>query len=149
MLTLARVALVLLGCAGVARAADAPIDWQNAALCVGQVCALRGTVVESENDGPTIRLFFDAQRTVRILLMRGWLVTWPDYAGATIVARGKVHRFRDHVEMIVLAPGDITVLDALPSPTPSPGPSPTPGELERLRERVRELEQELREKDGR
>ena len=149
MLRSARVALALLCCAGWARAAEEPIDWQNAAACVGRMCELRGTVAEVEHDGPTIRLYFDAQRReVRIVLMRGWLVSWPEYAGATIVARGNVHRFRDHLEMIVLAPGDITVLDALPSPTPSPGPSPTPGELERLRERVRELEQRLRENEG-
>src|SRR6185295_15662445 len=123
---------------------------QNAGACVGRVCALRGTVATAENDGPTIRLYFDAERReVRILLMRGWFVTWPQYEGATIVARGKVHRFRDHLEMIVLSPSDITVLDSLPLPTPSPGPSPTPGELERLRERVRELEQRLRDTEGR
>ena len=150
MLVSARVVLVLLCCVALARADDEPIEWQNADACVGRVCALRGTVAAAENDGPTIRLYFDSQRRdVRILLMRGWFVTWPSYDGATIVARGKVHRFRDHLEMIVLAPGDITVLESVPVPTPSPGPSPTPGELERLRERVRELEQRLRDTEGR
>jgi len=143
-----RCAALILLCCAAAYAEEEPIDWQLAEACIGQVCALRGTVAMSEHDGPTIRLYFDAQRRdVRVLLMRGWLVTWPNYDGATIVARGKVHRFRDHIEMIVVNPNDIELLSPLPTPTLTPpGPTPTPGELERLRERVRELEQQLQER---
>jgi len=148
MSAVARAALMLICCAALASADEEAIDWQNAADCIGRVCALRGTVAVAENDGPTIRLYFDAQRRdVRVLLMRGWLVTWPNYEGTTIVANGRVRRFRDHIEMIVVNPNDITLLSPLPTSTPPPpGPTPTPGELERLRERVRELEQQLQER---
>ena len=68
------------------------------------MCSLRGTVAVVEDDGQSTRLYFDPQdRSVRVLLMHGWLVTWPSYDGQTIVATGKVDRFRDHVEMILLA----------------------------------------------
>lgn len=94
------------------------VDWHDAAQCVGRVCAIRGTVVASETDGPTTRLYFDAERRdMRVLLMRGWLVSWQAYDGQTIIATGKVDRFRDHVEMIVLDPGAIAVVGGLPSPT--------------------------------
>jgi len=146
-----RVALLVLLCTAVAaRAEEETVDWRDAAQCVGRVCGVRGTVALSESDGPTIRLYFDPQqRDVRVLLMHGWLVTWPRYDGETIVATGKVDRFRDHVEVIVLDPGSVTVLDPVPSPTPTAGPSPTPGEVEELREKVRELEQRLHELEGR
>jgi hypothetical protein len=150
-----RVALLLLCCvAGAAGAQDEVVDWHDAAQCVGRVCGVRGTVAAVENDGPSIRLYFDAQRRdVRVLLMRGWMVTWPDYQGETIVATAKVQRFRDHVELIVLTPDNITVLGPEPSPTleptPSPGPSPSPGEVEELRQKVRELEQRLRDMENR
>ena len=146
-----RVALLVLLCTAVAaRAEGETVDWRDAAQCVGRVCGVRGTVALSESDGPTIRLYFDPQqRDVRVLLMHGWLVTWPRYDGETIVATGKVDRFRDHVEVIVLDPGSVTVLDPVPSPTPTAGPSPTPGEVEELREKVRELEQRLHELEGR
>jgi len=150
MLAVSRVALMLVcAAATVARGADEIIDWREAAQCIGRVCALRGTVALVEDEGPTIRLYFDRERRdVRILLMRGWLVTWPAYEGTTIVARGKVQRFRDHLEMLVTDPDDVTQLDVTPSPPPTPGPSPTPGELERLRQRVQELEQRLRQWEG-
>jgi hypothetical protein len=151
MLAAARVALVLVCCAAaLARGEEEVIDWGDATQCIDQVCALRGTVALVEEDGPTFRLYFDPERRgVRILLMRGWLVTWPRYEGATIIARGKLQRFRDHLEMLVTDPDDITLLNPTPSPPPTPGPSPTPGELERLRQRVQELEQRLRQWEGR
>jgi hypothetical protein len=133
-----------------ARAQDESVEWPDAAQCVGRVCAVRGTVAFSEDDGPTIRLYFDPERRdVRVLLMRGWLVTWPRYDGETIVATGKVDRFHDHVEVTVLDPTDVAVLNPIPTPTPSAGPSPTPGELEELRQRVRQLEERLRRLEGR
>jgi hypothetical protein len=135
MLAAARVAfLVAFSLAAALGGPEETVDWREAAQCVGRVCAVRGTVAVSEDDGPTIRLYFDAERRdVRVLLMRGWLVTWPHYDGATIVATGKVHRFRDHIEMIVLSPDNVEVLDGMPSatstaestPTASPASSPT------------------------
>jgi len=151
----ARAALLFLCCiAGAARAQDEVVDWRDAAHCVGRVCGVRGTVAAVEDDGPSIRLYFDAQqRDVRVLLMRGWMVTWPDYGGETIVATAKVQRFRDHVELIVLDPSNVTVLGPTPSPTTPltvpPGASPTPGEVEELRQKVRELEQRLRDMESR
>lgn len=155
-------------CLGVAAPAAEIVDWRDAARCVGRVCAVRGTVALSEVDGPTTRLYFDPQqRDVRVLLMRGWLVTWPSYDGETIVATGKVDRFRDHVEMILLDPRAIEIVGGLPAPTasvalapsppvplptatasvvPTPAPPPTAAsEVEQLRERVRELEERVRE----
>ncbi len=157
MLATTRAAVLLACCVAVAACRwrpkplqDEPIAWRAAARCVGRVCAVSGTVAVTENDGPAIRLYFDPQqRDVCVLLMRGWLVTWPRYDGATIVATGKVQRFRDRVEVTVLDPSDVTVLGPLPSPTPSVGPSPTPGDAEELRQRVRELEQRVRELEGR
>lgn len=112
--------ILLLSGARAVAAEEEIVDWQDAARCVGRVCSIRGTVVEAEDDGPSTRLYFDAERRdMRVLLMRGWLVTWPSYVGHEIIATGKVDRFRDHVEMILLAPGDITVVGGLPSPTPS------------------------------
>jgi hypothetical protein len=140
-----RAIAVLLACcaAGAAWAQDDIVDWRDAAQCVGRVCGLRGTVIATEDDGPTIRLYFDAeQRDVRVLLMRAWLVTWPSYEGATIVATGKVDRFRDHVEAIVLDPSNVTVLSAVTAATPA---AASPSELDELRRKVRELEERVRE----
>jgi len=169
-------AVVAACCLGIAARAAEIVDWRDAGRCVGRVCAVRGTVALSEVDGPTTRLYFDAhERNVRVVLMRGWLVTWPSYDGQTIVATGKVDRFRDHVEMILLDPHDIEIVGGLPAPTasepptptasvalspspqvplptatasvvPTPVPQPTAaGEVEQLRERVRELEERVRE----
>jgi hypothetical protein len=173
MLTTARLVLLAACCGAVAAAAqEETVDWRDAARCVGRVCGVRGTVAVTETDGPTFRLYFDAeQRDVRVLLMRGWLVWWPSYTGATIVATGKVRRFRDHIEQIVLDPDDIQILAPGPadvptaSSTPVPSPTaagaapvaplgapsppaftaapPTPGEVEQLRQRVRELEERV------
>ena len=165
-----RAACVLAcGLAVAAWGQDEVVDWRDAAQCVGRVCGVRGTVTATESDGPTFRLYFDPQRDVRVILMRGWLVTWPRYDGETIVATGKVDRFRDHVELTVVDPSNVTVLGPTPSPTsvatlppalpaappataagstafPSTAaPSGTPSEVEELRQRVRELEQRLRE----
>jgi hypothetical protein len=144
-MTAIRGIAVFLACcaAGAAWAQDDIVDWRDAAQCVGRVCGLRGTVVATEDDGPTIRLYFDAeQRDVRVLLMRAWLVTWPSYEGATIVATGKVDRFRDHVEAIVLDPSNVTVLSAATAATPA---AASPSELDELRRKVRELEERVRE----
>jgi hypothetical protein len=152
MLAVTRAALVLTFCIAVAALAeDEVVDWRDAAQCVGRVCSVRGTVAATENDGPSIRLYFDPQqRDVRVLLMRGWLVSWPRYDGETIVATGKVDRFRDHVEVMVLDPSSVAVLGPTPSPTFSAAlPSGTPSEVDELRRKVRELEQRLRELEGR
>ena len=157
---LARLAVLLVVCcaAVAAYAQDDAVDWRDAAGCAGRVCSLRGTVVDWEPAPATIRLYFDTNRTVRILLMRGWLVTWPAYVGQTIVATGKVQRFQEHIDMIVVDPSNITVFGPLPtataaSPPASPsapaGPTPTSGEVEELRQRVRELEQHIKDLEGR
>ena len=145
------IALLLVCCAAVtARAEETTVDWRDAALCVGRVCSVRGTVATVESDGPTYRLYFDPERRdVRVVLMRGWLVTWPNFEGHSIVATGRVDRFRDHVEQIVVDPNDVEILDPAPTPTAGGEPTPTPGELEHLREQVRELEQRVRELEGR
>ena len=112
-----------------AYAQEEPIDWRDAASCVGRVCSVRGTVALTDNDGAAIRLYFDPERRdVRVLLMRGWLVTWPQYDGQTIIATGKVGRFRDHIEVSVLDPSKVVVVDGAALPTPTePAPSaPTP-----------------------
>jgi hypothetical protein len=113
-----------------AHAQEQPIDWREAASCVGHVCAIRGTVAVTDPDGAAIRLYFDAQRRdVRVLLMRGWLVTWPQYDGQTIVAIGKVGRFRDHIEVTVVDPRDVTVVGqdvATPATPTGSTPSPPP-----------------------
>jgi hypothetical protein len=144
-----RAIAVFLACcaAGAALAQDDIVDWRDAAQCVGRVCGLRGTVVATENDGSTIRLYFDPeQRDVRVLLMRAWLVTWPSYEGATIVATGKVDRFRDHVEAIVLDPSNVSVLSAATTATP---PAASPSELDGLRQKVHELEERIHELESR
>jgi hypothetical protein len=145
------IALLFACCAAMAaRAEETTVDWRDAALCVGRVCSLKGTVASEERDGPTYRLYFDVeQREVRVILMRGWLVTWPSFAGHTIISTGRVDRFRDHIEQIVVVPDDVQILDAAPTPTAGGEPTPTPGELERLREQVHELEQRVRELEGR
>jgi hypothetical protein len=153
--------------------ADDVVDWRNAAQCVGRVCSIAGTVVEEKADGPVIRLYFDAERRdVYVTLIRGWLVTWPGYAGEPIVATGPVDRFRDHIEMIVTSPDNIVSAAGAPAVAPSETPAaptaaastptepaatatpvppsptipaPTPGEVERLRERVHELEDRVRQ----
>jgi hypothetical protein len=151
-MTAVRAIVLLAFCAAgaAALAQDDIVDWRDAAQCVGRVCGLRGTVVATENDGPTIRLYFDAeQRDVRVLLMRAWLVTWPSYEGATIVATGKVDRFRDHVEAIVLDPSNVTVLSAATAATTTTPVAASPSELDELRHKVRELEDRIRELEGR
>lgn len=101
-------------------AGEAVRDWRQAGECVGRVCAVRGTVAAVRDDGPVIRLYFDAaQRDVYVTLVRGWFVTWPDYAGRTIVATGRVDRFRDQTEMMVRDPDHIALLDAPPAPPPA------------------------------
>lgn len=116
---------LLLACwtAGAVRASDEVVDWHDAARCVGRDCGLLGTVVEAEDSGPTIRLYFDADRIVRVILMRGWMVDWPPYVGRTIIANGEVHRFRDHYEMILLDPSSIVVFGGEPGATPTPPPA--------------------------
>ncbi len=106
---------LLLAC-GLAAAGEVT-DWREAAGCVGpRTCALRGRVVAQVDDGPVYRLYFDAaRRDVYVTLIRGWMVTWPDYTGREIVATGRVHRFRDDVEMIVRTPDAIAFLDAPPT----------------------------------
>lgn len=102
------------------------VDWQEAASCVGRVCGVRGTVAAAENEGPVIRLYFDAaRRDVYVTLVRGWFVDWPDYAGHAILATGPVDRFRDQIEIMVRDPDGITVLDAPLTATPLPD-TPTP-----------------------
>jgi hypothetical protein len=133
------------------------VDWRELPSCVGKVCSVRGRVVEQREDGPVIRLFFDAERhDVYVTLMRGLLVTWPSYVGHEIVATGNVDRFRSDTEMLLENPNDVAILDpATPTP-PAPGAPPTiatppvtPGEVERLRERVRTLEDRVRELEDR
>jgi hypothetical protein len=143
--------------------AAAPIDWRDAAQCVGHTCALRGHVVAQRDEGAVIRLSFDEARPdVSVLLVRSWSVTWPSYAGHDVVATGKVRRFRDQVELVVREPSAIEVIDAAPStavptpPLPTPtaasastaAPAPAPAgeaEVERLRQRVHELERRVHE----
>src|ERR1700690_3008996 len=135
MYAMMRTALLLAcGAAVTARAQDEVVDWRDAAQCVGRVCGVRGTVDATENDGPSIRLYFDPQqRDVRVLLMRGWLVSWPHYDGETIVATGKVDRFRDHIEVMVFDPSSVAVLGPTPSPTLVAAPPTTPAEVDELR----------------
>lgn len=137
------VLLLLLLLAAPAGAGEA-IDWRDAASCVGRVCSLRGTVVAQEDGGQFQRLYFDAERRdVYVTLMRGWLVTWPNYVGHRIVATGAVDRWRDHSEMIVETPDAIALLDAPDTPTPGAA-TPTPGdEVQELRDRVRSLERKI------
>jgi len=162
-----------------AQAQEVAIDWREAASCLGHVCAVRGTVAVTDPDGAAIRLYFDAERRdVRVLLMRGWLVTWPQYDGQTIIATGKVGRFRNHIEITVMDPRDVVVVGqtaaantaaTLPpappaplatpvvpppppvqaqQPPPTPPPSPPESEVEELRQRVRELEERVRQLEG-
>ena len=123
----ARASLLLFACVAAAavQAQEDVVDWRDAARCVGRQCGIRGTVVAIEPSGPSTRLFFDAaDHSVRIILMRGWLVDWPPYVGRTIIANGKVQRFRDHIEMIVLDPRDIAVIGGEWTPS-SESPPPT------------------------
>ena len=100
-------------------AAQDTVDWQDAASCVGRVCSVRGTVAEVQDDGPVIRLYFDAARhDVYATLVRGWLVTWPEYAGHAIVATGPVNSFRAATEIMLRDPGAVVVLDAPLTATP-------------------------------
>jgi len=174
-----RILAVLLA-AGAVCAAEAKeretVDWRDAARCVGRVCGVRGTVQEVADEGSALRLFFDAEdHRTSVLLIRGLLVSWPDYAAQTIVATGPVRRFRDQIEIVVRAPKGVEVLPpvgtaapattttAAQPETPSPAPSTaapatlTPAasprsnqrEVERLRERVHDLEERLHELENR
>jgi len=118
-------AALLLGAAVGRAGADENVDWRDAHRCVGRICAVRGTVVEARDEGAVIRLYFDAERRdVYVTLVRGWLVTWPDYAGHAIVATGPVDRFRDQTEVMVRDPSAITVLDAALTATPAATTTP-------------------------
>jgi hypothetical protein len=118
----AAVILILLTSAA-PLAAQETVGWRDAAQCVGRVCAVRGSVAATQDDGPVIRLYFDAERRdIYATLVRGWLVTWPDYSGHEIVVSGPVDRFHDAVEIMLDDPDDVTVLDATP-PTPEPHPT--------------------------
>jgi hypothetical protein len=140
------------------------VEWTDAASCVGRICTMRGTVVAMEDRGPTYRLFFDGERRdVYLTLMRGWLVTWPDFVGHAIAATGPVDRFQGDTEMIVRARDAVVILDPAATPTaaapttvptteptgvpttePTAAPTPAPtGELERLREDMRRLQEKI------
>jgi len=129
--------------------AEEEVDWADAASCAGRICTIRGTVVAMEEHGPTYRLFFDAtRRDVYVTLMRGWLVSWPDFVGHPIAATGAVDQFQGATEMIVRAQDAVRQLDApatpsaeAPSPT-MPTPAPT-GELGQLREDMRRLQEKI------
>ncbi len=146
--------LVLLALLAAPVRAEEAIDWADAASCVGRICTIRGTVVAMEEHGPTYRLFFDAtRRDVYVTLMRGWLVSWPDFVGHPIAATGAVDQFQGATEMIVRAQDAVRQLDAPPTPSaeaPSPeAPSPTvptaapTGELGQLREDMRRLQEKI------
>ncbi len=146
--------LVLLALLAAPVRAEETVDWADAASCVGRICTIRGTVVAMEEHGPTYRLFFDAsRRDVYVTLMRGWLVSWPDFVGHPIAATGAVDQFQGATEMIVRAQGAVRQLDAPPTPsaeTPSAeAPSPTvptaapTGELGQLREDMRRLQEKI------
>ena len=95
------------------------------------IAAAPGAQSETPSPLPMSTLVgIDAQdRSVRVILMRGWLVKWPPYDGQTIVATGKVDRFRDHVEMILLDPRDVEVIGGAPTITPvAAAPASTPTE---------------------
>ncbi len=133
--------LVLLALLAAPVRAEETVDWADAASCVGRICTIRGTVVAMEEHGPTYRLFFDAsRRDVYVTLMRGWLVSWPDFVGHPIAATGAVDQFQGATEMIVRAQDAVRQLDA-PSPT-VPTPAPT-GELGQLREDMRRLQEKI------
>lgn len=141
------VSLLLVPC--LARAADEVIPWTEAADCVGRTCSVSGTVAEVENDGTAIRLYFDPQRRdVCVTLVRAWLVSWPDYAGRSIVASGMVRRFHDLTEVTVRDPGAIALSGPPAQPTPplefeAPAKEDVQDlrrEIDRLEKRVKELE---------
>ncbi len=134
-----------------ASAGTEPIDWADAETCVGEVCSVRGTVVDVKDDGTAIRLYFDEKRRdVCVTLVRSWLVSWPDYAGREIVANGLVRRFRDQTEVTVLDPGEITLAATAVQPTPAiEFESPAKEEAQDLREEIRRLEQRVKELESR
>ena len=146
--------LVLLALLTAPVRAEETVDWADAASCVGRICTIRGTVVAMEDHGPTYRLFFDAsRRDVYVTLMRGWLVSWPDFVGHPIAATGALDQFQGATEMIVRAEDAVRQLDAPPTPsaeTPNPeAQSPTvptaapTGELGQLREDMRRLQEKI------
>ncbi len=141
--------LVLLLSPRLAAAADEVVPWTTASECVGRTCSVSGTVADVENDGPAIRLYFDAKRRdVCVTLVRGWLVSWPDYAGRDIVASGLVRRFRDVTEVTVHDPSEISL--AVPGPTPAPEfESPAQEEVHELRKEIDRLEKRVKELESR
>jgi hypothetical protein len=141
-------AVFALALAALAWAAD-EVDWNDAAGCVGEVCSVRGRVVEVSDDGTAIRLYFDRdRRDVCVTLVRSWLVSWPDYAGREITAKGPVRRFRDLTEVAVLDPSAIVLVDGEPTPAIELE-SPARREAEELRDEIRRLEQRVRELESR
>jgi hypothetical protein len=134
-----------------AAAAAEPIDWTRAEQCVGEVCAVSGTVARAEDVAGAIRLYFDdSRRDVYVTLVRGWLVAWPDYSGRRIVATGPVRRFRDAVEVKVRDPDAIEVAGAPAGPdAPAEAPSPQREEVQELRDEIRRLEERVKELEGR
>ena len=134
-----------------ASAADEVIPWTEAANCVGRTCAVSGTVAEVENDGPAIRLYFDPKRRdVCVTLVRAWLVSWPDYAGRSIVARGFVRRFHEVTEVTVRDPGGIALSGPAPEPTPPIAfEAPAKEEVQDLRKEIDRLEKRVKELESR
>jgi hypothetical protein len=133
-------ALFLLSTA--ACAAPLATEWQRAADCVGEICAVSGSVASVEESAGAIRLYFDdARRDVRVNLVRGWLVSWPDYRGRAIVATGPVRRFREFVEITVHDPAAIQVAGDPPAATPAPAQE----EVQELRDEIRRLQRRVDE----
>jgi hypothetical protein len=145
------------------------LEWRDAARCAGRACAVTGTVATQEEEEGVMRLYFDRERRdVSVLLVRSLFATWPDYTGRAIVAKGKVRRFREQIEVVVSRRRDIEVAggatplvgvepsfvtstpESAVATDPSPGETPTPtgDEVERLRRKIEQLERRVRELEG-
>jgi hypothetical protein len=144
-----RLALILALAAPALAAAVDPIPWTDAASCVGRVCSISGTVVDVEDDGTAIRLYFDKENhDVCVTLVRSWLVSWPDYAGRSLVANGLVRRFREVTEVTVHGVDEITLADAGPTPAVE-FESPEKQELRELREEMERMKKRMKELESR
>ena len=130
----------------------------TAAPARSEPVVVSGTVKTTRAVGGTVRLEFENPSTPEVVLLIGWLSSFPPspaefYAGRTISARGAQRSFRGAAEVWVRDASDITVLNAADSS--EVGAPSAPDEIQTLRaqnrtlqDRVRQLEDRLRERDS-
>ncbi len=89
----------------------APIPWDQAGRYLGLTVTVRGRVLGIEQKGSVYRLRFDPEGRFVVIVPKKYAFRFPlsRYPGRTVLVRGRVRRYRGHVEIVVERPEAIEV----------------------------------------